>query len=151
VLVAGKMKPNEEAEHRHFVETHGLGERVRFDIGHVSDAALPSYYRAADVVALPYLRIYESAVALMAMSLERPVIASDLPPLREVVGEDSRGMLFPVGDAAALANQIGALLQSPERRDTMAKNAARYAAGARHWSVTGTMLSRTADDLSKIS
>lgn len=147
ILIAGKMKPAEEAEHRAFVEENGLSERVRFDIGHVSDAALPSYYRAADVVALPYLRIYESGVALMSMSLERSVIASDLPPLREVVGGDARGLLFTAGDAADLSGKIGELLRGQGGLEQLEKNAALYARKERDWKVTGKMLSQTVIDI----
>lgn len=147
VLVAGKMKADEEVEYRDFVQAHDLGERVRFDIGHVPDAALPSYYRAADIVALPYLRIYESAVALMAMSLGRPVVASDLPPLRQVVGHDRRGMLFPAGDSAALSERLGEIARAPERLNELAGNAAEYAAFERSWTVTGSRLSEAASRL----
>ncbi|MEI9928759.1 MAG: glycosyltransferase [Sphingomonas sp.] len=47
VVVAGKMKPDEEAEYRAFVQAHGLDPRVRLDIGHVPDEKVASYYRAA--------------------------------------------------------------------------------------------------------
>jgi glycosyltransferase involved in cell wall biosynthesis len=147
VLVAGKMKPDEEAEYRTFVTANGLDARVRFDIGHVADENVANYYRAADMVALPYLRIYESAVALMAMSLGRPVIASDLPPLRDVIGDDQRGLLFTMGDAGALAARIGEVLAAPDMLDELAERAAHYAANDRHWDVTGKMLSEAAEKL----
>ncbi|PXW76284.1 glycosyltransferase involved in cell wall biosynthesis [Blastomonas natatoria] len=147
VLVAGKMKPDEEAEYRGFARANGLDARVRFDIGHVDDADVPSYYRAPDIVALPYLRIYESAVALMAMSLERPVLASDLPPMRDVIGEDVRGLLFAASDAQALSARIGDLMADPARLADLAANAAHYAANDRHWDVTGRMLSAAAQSL----
>ena len=141
VLVAGKMKPEEESNYRAFAKANGLTDRVRFDIGHVSDDALPNYYRAADIVALPYLRIYESAVALMSMSFERPVLASDLQPLREIVGDDARGILFPVGNAAALSDRLREILSAPERLDLLATEATRYARDERSWARTGAMLS----------
>ncbi|MFN3819223.1 glycosyltransferase family 4 protein [Blastomonas sp.] len=145
LLVAGKMKPEEEAEYRTFVRDHGLDAQVRFDIGHVDDADVPSYYRAPDIVALPYLRIYESAVALMAMSLERPVLASDLPPMRDVIGDDARGLLFAASDAQSLSSRIGELVADPARLASLAERAAHYAAHDRHWDVTGRMLSAAAE------
>ncbi|MDM7966154.1 glycosyltransferase family 4 protein [Blastomonas fulva] len=147
LLVAGKMKPEEEAEYRAFASEHGLNDRIRFDIGHVDDADAPAYYRAPDIVALPYLRIYESAVALMAMSLERPVLASDLPPMRDVIGDDARGLLFAASDAQSLSARIGELLANPEQLTDLATNAATYAARDRHWDVTGRMLSAQAESL----
>jgi glycosyltransferase involved in cell wall biosynthesis len=147
LVVAGKMNPSEEREYRGFVESHGLQARVRLDIGHVDDAMVGYYYRMCDALALPYSRIYESGVALMAMSLERPVITSDLPPLREVVGDDQRGILFEMGNADALGDRIAEVLNDPERLERLAANAARYAAEDRDWSVTGRMLSEAAQRL----
>lgn len=147
VVVAGKMKPDEELEYRSFVQDNGIDARVRFDIGHVDDSMVGYYYRMADAITLPYSRIYESGVALMAMSLGRPVITSDLPPLREVVGNDQRGLLFETGNSDALADCIAQVLIDPAQLDTLAANAARYAAHDRDWSVTGRMLSDTAERL----
>lgn len=147
VVVAGKMKSDEELEYRSFVRDNGIDARVRFDIGHVDDSMVGYYYRMSDAITLPYSRIYESGVALMAMSLGRPVITSDLPPLREVVGDDQRGLLFEMGNPDALADCIAKVLVDPARLDILAANAARYAAHDRDWSVTGQMLSDAAERL----
>jgi glycosyltransferase involved in cell wall biosynthesis len=141
LLVAGKMKSEEEADYRAFASKHGLNDRIRFDVGHVDDGDTPIYFRAADIVALPYLRIYESAVALMAMSLERPVLASDLAPMRDVIGDNARGLLFSVNEVQALSGRIGELLENPGQLVDLAKNATSYAAHDRHWNATGRMLS----------
>lgn len=147
ILVAGKMKPEEEAEYRDFLAKYGLERRVRFDIGHVADDAVPNYYRAADIVALPYLRIYESGVAMMAMSLDRPILASDLQPFREIIGGEeaengARGLLFPVNDAAALAARVSEILQDTTQLNSFSYNAGAYASKQRHWDVTGRLLSQ---------
>lgn len=147
LLVAGKMKPEEEAEYRAFANQHGLNDRIRFDIGHVDDADAPAYYRAPDIVALPYLRIYESGVALMAMSLERPVLASDLPPMRDVIGDDARGLLFAASDVQALSARIADVLANPTQLIDLATNAGIYAAQERSWTVTGRVLSVHAGSL----
>lgn len=47
------------------------------------------------------------------------VVASDLDAFREVVGDN--GVLFPVGDSKALAGEIVALLDDPDRRETLGK------------------------------
>jgi glycosyltransferase involved in cell wall biosynthesis len=57
--------------------------------------------------------------ACEAMAAGLPVIASDVPGLAQVV--HGAGILFPVGDDAALAREIQELLASPERRHEMSK------------------------------
>jgi glycosyltransferase involved in cell wall biosynthesis len=50
------------------------------------------------------------------MAAGRPVVASDLPELREVVLDGETGLLFKPGDKAALARQTRALLDGPGLR-----------------------------------
>jgi glycosyltransferase involved in cell wall biosynthesis len=67
----------------------------------------------ADVLVLPSLSEGRGLVLVEAMSLGLPVIASDIPGPRELVKEEVTGMLFPVGDATALANCLERLISIP--------------------------------------
>ncbi|HLT96754.1 MAG TPA: glycosyltransferase, partial [Acidimicrobiia bacterium] len=51
-----------------------------------------------------------------ALALGLPIVASDIPPVREVVGDDPVADLVPPRDAAALAETVAALLDEPDRR-----------------------------------
>jgi glycosyltransferase involved in cell wall biosynthesis len=64
---------------------------------------------------LPVTRLVPPLKPVEAMALGRPVIASDLPPLRELSG-DGRGVLVPPGDVTALAAAIADLSQPDVRR-----------------------------------
>jgi glycosyltransferase involved in cell wall biosynthesis len=57
-----------------------------------------------------------------------PVIASNVPGLRDAVREGETGILVPYGDSAALSAKLIELLQNPAERDRMAHNALAYAA-----------------------
>jgi glycosyltransferase involved in cell wall biosynthesis len=48
-----------------------------------------------------------------------PVVASDLPTLRGLVGDDEAGLLVPPGDVSAAAAAIRELAGDPERRARM--------------------------------
>ena len=65
------------------------------------------------------------------------VVASDLPPFRELLGGDGPRPLartFPVGDAAALAAGVVAALRHP---DPVTRQRARRATRRFDWSVVG--------------
>lgn len=64
------------------------------------------WYAAADVVVLPSRWEGLSLTAMEALASGRPVVASDIDGLAEVVGPDV-GALVPPGDPAALAEEIG--------------------------------------------
>lgn len=85
--------------------TDGLTGHFRF-AGWVDYEAMPALYRVADVVVLPTEAEGLARVYLETQATGRVLIASDIPPAREVVEPGVTGLLFPVGDVAALAAQV---------------------------------------------
>ena len=84
-----------------------LGAPARF-IGDVPDEALPAYYRAADVVALPSVDRTEAfgLVLLEALACGTPVVASRLPGVRTLVDEGRTGYLVAPGDLDELVAKL---------------------------------------------
>jgi glycosyltransferase involved in cell wall biosynthesis len=100
-----------------------LGDRVRF-LGWVND--LPSLYAACDVVTLTS-RMEGTPVALIeAAAAGRPVVATDVGGVAEVVRDGSTGFTVPAGDDAAVAAAVLSLLRDPDRARAMGE------AGAAH-------------------
>jgi glycosyltransferase-like protein len=90
-----------------------LGLRLDDDVvllGTVDDAELPAWYAAADVFAFPSTKEGWGLAVLEAMSASLPVVASDLPVFREYLRPGRDALLVPVGDAAALAAALAAVL-----------------------------------------
>jgi glycosyltransferase involved in cell wall biosynthesis len=94
----------------------GAGARIT---GAVPHALVPSHLARADIGLAPYavdapdyfspLKLFEYMAAGLA------TIASDLPGVRDVVGDDA-AILVPRGDARALADAVAALVADPARR-----------------------------------
>ena len=53
----------------------------------VPDAETELYFKAADVLALPYTHVFQSGVLFLGYNFGLPVIASDVASLREDVVE----------------------------------------------------------------
>jgi glycosyltransferase involved in cell wall biosynthesis len=75
--------------------------------------------RAADVVWIPSLADEVPDVALEAMAVGRPVVASRWPGIASVVVDGETGFLVPPGDKPALARQTRVLLEQPDLRRRM--------------------------------
>lgn len=88
-------------------------EKVRFVRGAV---AVPSLLQAAEVVWVPSRLGGGVNVALEALAAGRPVVATALPALAEVVRDGETGSLVPPGDKVALARQTRLLLEDGGRR-----------------------------------
>ncbi|MCB1895495.1 MAG: glycosyltransferase family 4 protein [Zoogloeaceae bacterium] len=93
----------------------GLDRRVRFLPFHPSDQ-IASLLADAHALVLPSLSEGRPNVVIEALAAGRPAIVSDIPGSRELVGDDQRGLRFPAGDAAALADCIDRLRDPTLRR-----------------------------------
>ncbi len=79
--------------------------------------------RAADVFVLPSYAEGLSLSLLEAMAYEVPAVVSDIPGNTTVVSPGETGVLFPVGDVAALTEQLESALLLPEESAVMATQA----------------------------
>jgi glycosyltransferase involved in cell wall biosynthesis len=90
----------------------GLEDRVKF-LGHVDD--IRPLLEASDLFLMPSLWEGFGLAAVEAMNAGLPVIASDVPGLREVVAPTGAPLVSPE-DPQALAGAITHLLDDPEQR-----------------------------------
>jgi len=109
----------------------GLGDRVEW-LPPVPADRIPEVLARVDVLVLPSrtTRVWKEQlgrVLLEAMACKVPVVGSDSGAIPEVVGD--AGLIFPEGDAAALAGCLQRLWDSPElRRDLGERGYARVLA-----------------------
>jgi glycosyltransferase involved in cell wall biosynthesis len=99
-----------------FARQIGVGESVHF-IGKCRETA-PFLYRA-DIVWVPSLRGGGVCAALEAMAAGRPIVASRLPDLAEIVVDGETGFLVEPNDKADLARRTRLLLDDPPQRQGM--------------------------------
>ena len=134
LLVAGEVWWKQEEAIRELAR--GLAN-VRMDLRYVPDAEIAEYFAAADVVLAPYRVEAQSGVALTALHFGRPLIASTVGGLPEVVEEGGNGFLIPPDDPAALAAAVDRFFLSADRG---AMERAAAASGARYsWEEYGVL------------
>jgi glycosyltransferase involved in cell wall biosynthesis len=79
----------------------------------VAHEEMADIYRLADVVVSVPFTDGTPVTLLEALSAGRPVVATDLPSVREWLGDLDPGSLVPVGDVAATARALAAALDRP--------------------------------------
>lgn len=98
-------------------------------LGRVSDADKAAMLRSVDIYCAPNTGGESFGIILTeAMSAGTPVVASDLDAFRRVLDGGIAGVLARVGDAAALAASLSAVLDDPGRRAVLAAQGRRVVA-----------------------
>ncbi|MCY3958902.1 MAG: glycosyltransferase [Chloroflexi bacterium] len=105
----------------------GLRDAVRW-LGVRSD--IPNLMAAADVVVLASDWEGLGLVVMEAAMASRPVVATAVGGVPEIVEHNKTGLLVPQGDEQALASELTAVLLDTERRVRMGSGARRHAAEA---------------------
>jgi glycosyltransferase involved in cell wall biosynthesis len=107
-----------------------FGARVRF-AGAVDRAALPEFYRSADLYLWPAVNEAFGMAFLEAQAAGLPVVAGRTGGVPSVVADGVSGLLTKVGDAREFASAVAGLLDQPDKRQVLGQ-AARRIAAARH-------------------
>lgn len=115
-----------EAELRAQALARGLDAHVVF-AGAVANEELAPYYRRAAALVVPSVVTPEGdqeglgLVIGEALACECPVVASDLPAIRDLVHDGMTGFLARPGDATDLADKIVRMLGDPGRAARLAR------------------------------
>jgi D-inositol-3-phosphate glycosyltransferase len=107
LLIVGKPKGPEGYwnQIRHTISSSGIAERVIAKIEYVPDEETELYFKAADVLILPYAHVFQSGVLFLGYSFGLPAIAADVGSLKEEIAE-STGFVFTPRDSSDLARKI---------------------------------------------
>lgn len=110
VRIIGHEELSTVGELRDYAASRGVADRIEFE-GFRGD--VPALLRELDLVVLPSLWEGFGLVLLEAMAAGRPVVASAVGPVPEVVDDGRTGLLVPPGDPEALATAIVRVLGDP--------------------------------------
>ena len=112
LLIAGDgpERPRLQAQ----ADALGLSAKVHL-VGRADRPMAVSLFRGCMVFALPSRQEPQGIVSLEAMACAKPVAAARVGGVPEIVLDGETGLLFPGGDAGALADALYALLSNPDR------------------------------------
>ena len=105
LIIAGRPKGEETywAGLLEKISRSAARNRVILKIEYVPDAETEIYFKAADVLVLPYTHIFQSGVLFLGYNFGVPVVVSDVGALRDDILEGRTGFVCAPRDAASLA------------------------------------------------
>jgi glycosyltransferase involved in cell wall biosynthesis len=118
LFIVGGNDPGDVARTRDAARRAGVADRVHF-LGHVPPPQVREFYHRCRV-----------AVTLLAgqkvaeyLSCALPIVAPDLPTLKDILRDEDTCLLFRTGDSASLASALHRLVESPELTQRLSRNA----------------------------
>ncbi len=143
LIIVGKPKGDDSYWSRiqQAIVQRGMTDRVIQRIEYVPDEETELYFKAADVLALPYTHIFQSGVLFLGYSFGLPAIAADVGSLREEIIEGETGLIFKARDSSALARAIEQYFASDLFRQLESKRSKikAYANDRYSWSKVATI------------
>ena len=111
-------------------------DRVIERIEHVPDEQTELYFKAADVLVLPYTHVFQSGVLFLGYSFGLPAIAADVGNLKDEIIQGETGFVFKSRDASDLARKIDNYFKSElfHNLETRRPQIKRYANERYSWS-----------------
>lgn len=108
---------------------------VQFINRYVSNKQMAECFSQCHLVAMPYLDATQSGIQATAVAFEKPVVASRVGAIPEMLDEGESGLLVPPGDVDALASAIGVCLSDASLMAHLQQGAARLHQGRLAWSL----------------
>ena len=102
---------------------------------YISDEEVNALFYNTDIVVLPYISATQSGVIPIAYAFKKPVIASSVGAIPEVVDNGLTGYLVPPKDIGAIANAIIKLMNNDVLRNTMGENGYKKSETELSWKV----------------
>jgi D-inositol-3-phosphate glycosyltransferase len=109
LIIAGQLEmPSDsywasiQKEIQQYVEAGQIIPRIEF----IPDSEIEIYFKAADVLILPYKEIFQSGVIFLGYNFGLPVLAADVGSLNEDIVEGTTGFVFRPEDPVDLARAI---------------------------------------------
>jgi glycosyltransferase involved in cell wall biosynthesis len=144
LMVVGAPKVGSEKyweDIRLAIRADASGECVIQKIEFIPDDLTEVYFKAADVLALPYTQAYQSGVLVLGYTFGLPVIAADVGSFKEDVIEGTTGFLCRPSDKIDLASTIEKYFESDlyKNLDRRRSEIRDYASARYSWDVVGEM------------
>jgi glycosyltransferase involved in cell wall biosynthesis len=116
LLIVGEFYEDEET-YRKEIQRLGLADHVIVHSQYILNDEVALYFSACDVVVLPYISATQSGIVQIAYHFDKPVIATDVGGLAEVVLDGKTGYIVPPSNSEALAEAVCTLYDEKKEEE----------------------------------
>lgn len=123
LVIAGRIIIKESDNIKNKIYKKNLNERVHIINRFINHEEMLHLFYNSDLLVLPYTKIFQSGVLMMAMSLKLPVLASDIEPFKQMIEHEVGGLLFNNLNENDLIKKIEKYIINDKLLSAIAQNA----------------------------
>jgi glycosyltransferase involved in cell wall biosynthesis len=116
LLVVGDFA-NDKQDYLDIIAELQIENCIEIYDGYIPDKEVEKFFAASDVVVLPYESATQSGIVQIAYGFEKPVVATDVGGLPEVVIDGKTGYVVPPKNSEKLAEKIVEFYQEDKAED----------------------------------
>ena len=109
----------------------------------IPNQEVAAFFKRSAVVVTPYTEASQSGIAAMAFAFGKPVIATNVGSMAEMIEHGTTGLIIPPSDAGELSRAILSLLKNKHRRKAMGEKAFKRATSHFSWNCIADMTLET--------
>jgi glycosyltransferase involved in cell wall biosynthesis len=114
-------EPDYSARMKSFIAQEGLHEKIKIISEHLSNEEFSILYTISDIYVAPFLQ--DGSLSLLEpLAYGKPVIATNIEEIREVIKNGWNGILISPSDARELAEKIKYLIEHPDEMKRLGQN-----------------------------
>jgi D-inositol-3-phosphate glycosyltransferase len=123
------------------IDSKGLKKDLLEELRFIPDEEIEVFFKAADLMVLPYRDIFQSGVLFLSFSFGLPVVATDVGSLKEAVMDSGAGAVCRPYDPEDLSEKIDLYFQSElyRNQEDSRKKIIDYAMEKYSWKTIGMM------------
>ena len=99
------------------IDEHQLSPQMVLRLTHIPDHEVEVFFKAADVLVMPYVSIFQSGVLFLGYRFGLPIVATDVGSLREDIVEGKTGFIATACEAKAIADALERFFNSDLYKD----------------------------------
>jgi glycosyltransferase involved in cell wall biosynthesis len=151
LLIVGKPKQSDDywSQIQQSIRHSSVRQQIKERIEYVPDEVTEVYFKAADILILPYSHVYQSGVLFLGYSFGLPAIVTDVGSLGDEIVEGETGFVAKPRDASDLARAISCYFRSELYRNLGERRMRikTYANDRYSWSKVATIITNVYSNL----
>ena len=149
LVIAGRCWKTDMDKYHSLINSLKIKNKTIIEEKYIKNRDVMRLFKAADVVVLPYIKVYNSSVLLRGMDYGAVNVVSDLSFFTEVIKDGSNGLIFKSGDIKELRSVLSVILNDKKLLKRIGENSRKFVQQNYSFDVTGEKMRSVYDRLVK--